>query len=142
MTSIQKMALTSGVVFVALSALGFVVTGIAMPGMVEAGAQAPKLLGVFPLNVAHNVVHFAFGVWGLFAARSAGRALTYGLGSGVAYLLLAIIGLFAPTLFGMVPIGGWDIPLHLAVSVLLTGGSIWWLTRDEDEGAEQARKAA
>jgi hypothetical protein len=144
MNAIQRMAFFSGLAFVLVSVAGFFVTGIRMPGMTHSLEQAPALLGVFPLNVAHNLVHFAFGAWGLFAARTTARALVYGLGSGAAYLVLAILGVFAPTLFGLVPLGGWDIVLHLALAAVLTGISTWWLMQDQPSGDARAaeRKVA
>ena len=32
------------------------------------------LLGLFPVNILHNAVHLAFGIWGLVAARALGSA--------------------------------------------------------------------
>jgi hypothetical protein len=33
-------------------------------------ARAPQLLGLFAVNVLHNVVHVLFGIWGLAASRT------------------------------------------------------------------------
>ena len=142
MTTIQRMALVSGIVFVLVSAAGFVLTGFAMPGMTHSLDNASMLFGVFPINVTHNAVHCAFGIWGLVASRSTSRSLVYGLGSGAAYLLLAILGLIAPTLFGLVPIGGWDILLHLILAVGLSGISGWWMMQGDAQDRAAERKAA
>jgi hypothetical protein len=60
-------------------------------------------------------------VWGLIGGRSASRATTYALGSGAAYLLLGVLGMFTDTLLGIVPIGGYDVVLHLVLAVCLAG---------------------
>jgi hypothetical protein len=113
-----------GAVFLLVGALGFTATGMHM-GMDMSAAPAPLLLGLFPVNALHNVVHLLFGAWGVWAARSAGRSLAYAFGSGAAYMALAILGMITPTLLGIVPIGGYDVVLHLAVACVLAGCGFW-----------------
>ncbi|MFN2432214.1 MAG: DUF4383 domain-containing protein [Gemmatimonadota bacterium] len=60
-----------------------------------------------------SLIHLAFGVWGLLAARSWAAAKTYCRVSGVVYILLILLAFVSPTTFGLVPIGGNDIWLHL-----------------------------
>jgi hypothetical protein len=69
------------------------------------------------------VVHLVFGVWGVLGARSAGAARSYLLGAGLVYLILAALGFVAPNGFGLVPIGGNDVGLHifLGLGLLLSG---------------------
>jgi hypothetical protein len=103
------------------------------------------LLGVFPVNVLHNAAHAAFGVWGLVAARTRGSAINYAIGSGIAYLLLAVAGMLTPTLFGIVPIGGYDIELHLFLAATLAGAGTWatWVAphASELEGSSTERSS-
>ena len=124
MRFIQRVATISGVVFIVVAVLGLFVGG--MPGM-KMGAASVMLLGVFPVNMLHNLVHGAFGVWGVIAGRSEKASVTYTLGSGVTYLLLGVLGMFTDSLLGMVPIGGYDVVLHLALAVLLAGCGFWAL---------------
>lgn len=124
MRFIQRVATASGVVFILVSALGLVVGG--MPGM-KMGAASVMLLGFFPVNLLHNLVHGAFGVWGVIAGRSEKASITYTLGSGVVYLLLGVLGMFTDSLLGMVPIGGYDVVLHLALAIVLAGCGFWAL---------------
>lgn len=117
---VQRVALIFGLVFLAIGALGFVVTGGSMDASMD---SAPRLFGLFPVNALHNVVHLLFGVWGLLAARRYDASVTYTRVGGGIYLALAVLGLFAPTLFGLVPIGGHDIWLHALLGIaLLTAG--------------------
>jgi hypothetical protein len=119
MTAIQRLAMVFGAIFVLVSLAGF--TPIGMGVMQMDGSGSGMLLGLFPVNALHNVVHLLFGVWGLWASRTGARSLTYALGSGAAYLLLGVLGFFTPTLLGIVPIGGYDVYLHLLLAVVLAG---------------------
>jgi hypothetical protein len=122
MISIQRVATISGAVFILVSLLGF--TPVGMPFM-QMNGSSPMLLGLFPVNALHNIVHMLFGVWGIVAGRSASRAVVYALGSGAAYLVLGVMGMFTDTLLGIVPIGGYDVVLHLVLAVVLAGFGFW-----------------
>jgi hypothetical protein len=108
-------ALVFGVVFLLAGAAGFLVPGGA--SMEADMATAPRLLGLFPVNLLHNLVHLAFGVWGVLAARSHGAARSYGRIAAVAYGALVVLAFVSPSLFGLVPIGGHDIWLHAALAL-------------------------
>ena len=122
MRFIQRVATVSGAVFILVALLGLISGG--MPGMKMGGASV-MLLGLFPVNLLHNLVHGAFGVWGVIAGRSEKASVTYALGSGAAYLLLGVIGMFTDSLLGMVPIGGYDVVLHLVLAIALAGCGFW-----------------
>jgi hypothetical protein len=115
---VKRIALVFGVVFLLVGVLGFTVPGGMQMGDVT---NAPKLLGLFPVNLLHNGVHLVFGLWGLVAARSFSGAVTYGKVGGIIYLVLAVLGLFAPTTFGLIPIGGNDVWLHVVIGLVLAG---------------------
>jgi hypothetical protein len=115
-TTVQRVAAIFGVVFLLVGLLGFLSTGMSMNADVN---TAPRLLGLFPVNALHNVVHLLFGVWGLAASRSFGGARTYARVGGVAYLALAVLGFIAPDMFGIMPIGSHDIWLHVVLGAVL-----------------------
>ena len=116
MTTVQRAAQIFGIVFILVAILGFVASG----GSMEADPEhAPRLLGLFPVNVLHNVVHLLFGVWGLVASRTFEGSRTYGRAGGIAYLGLAVLGLISPSMFGLVPIGDHDIWLHVILGIAL-----------------------
>jgi len=117
MRFIQKTTAVFGVVFIAVSMLGFITGGMSMDAHM---ATAQKVAGLFPINVVHNVVHLLFGAWGLYASKSAVNARRYCLLSGAIYLLLAGIGFVIPETFGLIPIGGNDITLHAVLGIALT----------------------
>jgi hypothetical protein len=115
---VTRVAMVFGIVFLLLGILGLVATG----GMSMAADPAPAMvLGMFPVNLLHNIVHLAFGVWGLLAARSFAGAKMFAQVAGVVYLVLACIGFFAPTGLGFVPLGGNIIWLHAAIGLVLAG---------------------
>ena len=117
MTTVQRVAQVFGIVFLLVALLGFFTTGTSME---SDPARAPHLLGLFPVNLLHNFVHLAFGIWGLAASRSFGAATAYARIGGVIYLLLAILGFVVPTGFGLVPLGGANPLLHLVLGAVLT----------------------
>lgn len=115
---LRKVALIFGIVFLLVGILGLVTPG----GMgMSADPPSAMILGLFPVNVLHNVVHLLFGVWGIVASRSWNGAKTYGQIGGVIYLVLAVLGFVAPTTFGFIPIGGNDIWLHAVLGLVLAG---------------------
>lgn len=121
MTFAQRIAQIFGWIFIAVGLLGFASTGSSM----EANhLLAPKLFGLFPVNVLHNVVHLTFGIWGILAARSLGGARAYFLGAGVIYLVLAALGTVVPDGFGLVPLGGNDVGLHIFLALGLLAASL------------------
>jgi hypothetical protein len=115
---VRRVAMIFGAVFLAVGVLGLV-----SPGGMQMGADPPPatVLGLFPVNLAHNIVHLLFGVWGLLASRSFAGAKSYAQIGGVVYLVLAGLAFVSPTTFGFIPIGGNDIWLHLVLGLVLAG---------------------
>lgn len=118
-TTVQRVALVFGVVFLLVGILGFLTDGGTHTGVEDPGL----VLGLFPVNLLHNIVHLLFGVWGIVASRSWSASKSYCQIAGIIYLVLTVLGLVAPDGFGLVPLGGNDIWLHalLAVALLFFG---------------------
>src|SRR5687767_10350070 len=117
-TTTQKLAAVFGVVFILVAIAGFIAPG-GMTMQPTDPATSAQALGMFPVNLLHNCVHLLFGLWGLAASRGYGASVLYARIGGVAYLLLAVIGFFMPELPGLMPIGGYDVWLHLVLGVAL-----------------------
>lgn len=120
--SVQRFATLFGIVFLVAGASGFV-PGLSPEHMhpgVRVTASSRLALGLFPVNVLHNLVHLAFGLWGLLAARSVGGSVGYAKGVAVIYALLMVLGLIPATntTFGLVPIGGNDVWLHAGLALV------------------------
>ncbi|HEX6307719.1 MAG TPA: DUF4383 domain-containing protein [Longimicrobiales bacterium] len=108
-------ALVFGIVFLLVGILGLLVeNGMAMDADME---TAGMLFGLFPVNLLHNIVHLAFGLWGLMASRSTDASRTYGRAGAVIYGVLVVVAFLSPNLFGLVPIGGNDIWLHALLAL-------------------------
>lgn len=113
---VKRVAMVFGVVFLVIGALGLAATGGMQMGDVKNPAA---LFGYFPMNLLHNLVHLAFGVWGILAARSFSGSVAFCKLGGFAYLCLAVLGLVVPTFFDLIPIGGNDVFLHTVLGVFL-----------------------
>jgi hypothetical protein len=72
------------------------------------------LLGLFPVNIIHNIFHFAVGVMGVLAFRSYPSALQFSRFLGITLAVLTVMGLIPAlsTGFGLWPLYGHDIWLH------------------------------
>src|SRR5687768_18351643 len=135
----RTFALVWGIVFLMLAATGLV------PGLLHPpGAGHPDLavdsmygdaLGIFPVNILHTVVHLLFGVWGLIAYRSHGAAKGYAKAVAIIYAMFVVMGLIPvlDTTFGLVPLFGNDVWLHLLLA--LPAAYFGFMHRDTAERA-------
>lgn len=122
MTTIQRIVQLFGWIFIVIAIWGAIVTGTSMN---PDPATAPRLWGLFPINFLHNLVHLLLGMWAVVAARSYSGARSYALLAGALYIVLAVLGVFSPHGFGLVPLGGNDIWLHLVLgAILLVAGLV------------------
>ena len=121
---VRTFAAAFGIVFLLAGLSGFVPAlspEHMHPGVVVTSGSR-LAMGLFPVNVLHDFVHLAFGIWGLLAARSMGGSLTYAKGVALIYALLTVLGLIpvTNTTFGLVPIYGNDIWLHAGLAIVAT----------------------
>jgi hypothetical protein len=124
MSGIRRFALIYGIVFLLVGIAGFI-PGLSAPHQhpdVAVTSWLGLLLGLFAVNVLHNLVHVLFGVWGLAASGSDGAARTYAQGTAIIYAVLTVMGLVGVmnlhTLFGLVPLYGHDIWLHAGLAAI------------------------
>lgn len=126
MSLMRMVALAFGIVFVLAGIAGFIpgVTHQMSPvqGMEVADGA---VLGLVPVNVVANVVHIAIGLVLIVASRSYGMALNAVRFFGAAYALLSVLGFFVPEGFGLMPLGGVELVIHiLTAGVLLLVGFV------------------
>ena len=119
MTFAQRLAQIFGWGFIIIGIAGFFASGLSMTAD---HTMAPRLLGIFPVNLVHNLVHLLFGVLGIIMARSAVNAVLYSRIVAVAYGLLTIMGIVPGlnTTFGLIPIHGADVLLHAFIAIAAT----------------------
>ncbi len=118
-STIQKVTIGFGAVYLLIGILGFI-PGITVetndPGSVP---MEGELLGIFAVNLIHNIAHLAIGavlIWGGMSAVNVGkvnRLMT------AVFAVLVVASIIAPIVEG-VNINPPDTVLHL-VSALLTG---------------------
>ena len=108
--------------------LGIIYLLVGLMGFVPAFLQAPPpdapnltldalygyLIGIFPVNILHTIVHLAVGLWGIIAYRSFDASRTFARSIAVIFGLLTIMGLIPGlnTTFGLIPLHGNDVWLH------------------------------
>ena len=135
-------ALVWGIVFLAIAASGFI------PGSwVPAPAHYPHIavdsgygaaMATFPVNILHNLIHLAFGIWGVIAYRRYDSARSYAKVVAIAYGMFAVMGLIPGlnTTFGLVPLFGNDVWLHV---LLAAPAAYFGFFRKDDQRAEARR---
>ena len=136
MSLARTVVLVLGAVYLIVGVLGFLGDPIVMD---QTHGDMPSaegdLLGLFPINAIHNVVHLAIAAALLWGATAHDRALLAARVVGAVYILVGLLGFVAPDTFGLMPIGGNDIWLHLGTgAVLLAVGFM-------DTGNETVRQA-
>jgi hypothetical protein len=116
--STRNFALIAGIIYLVIGVLGFV-PGIRQPPPAHApdlgvDASYGYLFALFPVNVLHNLVHIAVGIWGLSVYRREPGARIFARGLAVLYGVLTVMGLIPGlnTIFGLIPLFGHDIWLH------------------------------
>jgi hypothetical protein len=117
--TIQKITVGFGAVYVLVGILGFIPGVTQFSDRFGAVPGEGMLLGVFAVNVIHNIAHLLLGGALILGGRSAGAVITTNRIMAAVFVLLAIASLIAPIVEG-VNINAPDTILHLA-SALLTG---------------------
>lgn len=131
----RTFAMVFGLIFLVVGVLGFVPQAMQPPPAGHEGLTMTQnhgmLLGLFHVNMVHNVVHILIGLWGLMSAGRFASAVTFCKGLAVVYALLAVLGLFPQTsmLFGMAPLEGNNVFLHAGVALL--AAIVGWSAKEE-----------
>ena len=120
--SIRTVTLVYGIVFLLVGIAGFV------PGFREPYDMSGHdlvvnqgegyLFGLFAVNILHNLTHFLFGVAGLAVYKSLPASRSYLKAVAIIYGAFVVMGLVPGlnTVFGLVPLHGHDVWLHLVLA--------------------------
>ncbi len=120
--STRYFSLVLGIIFLLIGIAGFVPGLLQTPepaADVEVTQSFGRLMGLFPVNALHNVVHIIFGIWGIAAYRSYTGARGYSKAVAIIYAVLAVMGIIPGlnTTFGLIPLYGHDIWLHAVIAI-------------------------
>lgn len=135
-------ALACGVIFALAGVAGFI--PIITPPV---EADAPRLviatgygylLGLFPVNLLHDLVHLTISVSGFLAFRSQAAARSFARALAIFLGLLALMGLSPAlrTVFGFIPLYSHDIWLHGVEAAI--AGYFGFVTPTEPTSAKSA----
>lgn len=113
-TTVQTVALIFGAIYLAVGIIGFLPF---LGGSVT--MTNTKLLGLFNINLLHNLVHVVIGIAGLAAVTSLPNSRRFCQVVGVILLLLGVLGVVVANPLGLLYIGGLDIALHLVTGAVL-----------------------
>jgi len=120
----RRVALVVGIIYLVIGIAGFI------PGLVQGqdypdlaiDTGAGTLLGLFPVNVVHHLVHLLVGVLGIAAYRAFDSARLYARGLAIVYAVLAVMGLISAanlhTMFGLAPLFSHDVWLHAGTAAI------------------------
>ncbi len=88
------------------------------------------VIGLFPVNGLHNIVHLLTGILAIvFASMSVSAAKMFSKVFGYVYLLVAILGFVAPAfMMSLLAIESFDNILHLLLAVVF----LWLGYKGED----------
>jgi len=117
-------ALVIGIAYLGAGILGLIPAALVPPPI-----DAPPtsftllygyLLGLFPVNLLHSLVHIVIGAWGISAWSGRSSSISFARGLAILYGALAVLGMFPllNTAMGMIPIHGNDVWLHGITAVV------------------------
>ena len=114
---------------IGIAYLGAGILGLIPAALVPPPIDAPPtnftllygyLLGLFPVNLLHSLVHIVIGAWGISAWSGRSSSISFARGLAILYGGLAVLGMFPllNTAMGMIPIHGNDVWLHGITAVV------------------------
>lgn len=117
-------ALVLGILYAIVGVLGFIppllrAMSIEAPNLLV-NVLSGRLLGIFPVNLIHTIVHLGVGIWGIVAYRSFTGSIIFAKSVAIIFGILAIMGLvpYLQTTFGLVPLWGSDVILHALTALV------------------------
>ena len=121
MSLARTIAAILGIIHVLLGVVGFLPDPLVQAS--TAASATGALVGIFPINPLHNVVHLVIGASLLYASMATATAIMVSRVIGVVYVVVGLLGLASPDGFGLLPLGGADIFLHFGTGAVLL--AVW-----------------
>jgi Domain of unknown function (DUF4383) len=110
----KTLATVFGAVYLIVGIAGFIPQ---FGGSMNMSSSA--LFGIANVNVLHNVVHLVIGLAGLSGGRTDAGAIAFAKTFGVVLLVVGLLGFVTPNVLGVLPIGGYDVWIHLITGAIL-----------------------
>jgi hypothetical protein len=120
---IRRFTFWLGVVLLALGVLGFVRPLLDPPLVTDPTLSVTmnygRLFSLLPVNILHNLVRLALGLWAIVAAKDYISSRIFCRAIAIIYVVLAVMGLFPVlnTTFGLMPVHGGNILLSALIAV-------------------------
>lgn len=133
--TIRNFAMIFGAILLIVGIMGFIPAFIYMPidsSGLSVHAGSGYLLGLFPVNFLHSLVHVLVGAWGLIAMREVNASKVYAYWMAGVFGVLTVMGLIPVlnTMFGLAPLFGHDVWLHALLA--LTAGYFAYYFQDKE----------
>lgn len=122
--TIRNFVFTIGILYLLIGLLGFFPALVSAPPPEAASVTVDSaygyLLGLFPVNALHNLVHLMIGIGAFGAYRSIPKSITFSRGLAIILGVLAVMGVTPPlnTTFGLIPVFGHAVWLHAATAAI------------------------
>jgi hypothetical protein len=122
--NVRRFALIFGLIYLVVGIAGFIPPLLQAPDasspQLAVNSLHGRLLGLFPVNILHTLVHLGIGIWGLAAAKGIRASVVYARGLAIIYGVLAVMGLIPGlhTMFGLVPLHSHDVWLHAGTALV------------------------
>ena len=100
-----------GAVYLVIGVVGFVVDG--------------PLFGLFDVNELLNLIHVVIGGVLLYGATVTSTAIRVSRRVGIVLIIVGLLGFVAADGFGIMPLGGNDIWLHLSTGAILLANGVF-----------------
>ncbi|HNY64806.1 MAG TPA: DUF4383 domain-containing protein [Deltaproteobacteria bacterium] len=121
---VRYFALVLGILYTVAGVAGFIPPLIVPmhgePHRMLVNSLSGLLLGVFPVNILHTLVHLGVGIWGIAAYRSFTGSIVFSKTVSVIFAVLTVMGLIPllSSTFGLIPLWGADVMLHAATALV------------------------
>ena len=141
----RTFALVAGIVYTLVGLAGFVPALGSDRDSPDLAVDALyfDLLGLFPVNVLHSLVHLAIGILGILAYRSFSASRTYAQALAVVYAVLAVMGLIDAgnlnTTFELIPLLSHDVWLHALTAAVSAYFGFLGPSAEHEAGVDTAR---
>ena len=146
--SSQRFARWIGHAFLLAGALGFIPAFVSPAPVERLGLTVQTgfgyLLGLFAINVLHNIVHLGVGIWGVSVSRTTVDSIRFARGLAIFYGILTVMGVIPGlnTTLGLIPLFGHNVWLHAVTALASAYFGYYWTDAVIEVDRRETRRAA